>query len=81
MSKKRWDHKSSSDECGFVVYPDEVGPAPDNATVVKDLLKELEAVRSWMEDCLMDRGEPSLPSRRRYDAVLRAIHKATGGEA
>lgn len=48
------------------------------ATAAPELLEALRETLAWMEDCLMDRGHPDLPSRRAYDTVINAIAKATG---
>lgn len=36
----------------------------------------LASVKAWMEDCMMDRGMPGLPSRVQYDKVCKAIKDA-----
>ena len=48
------------------------------ATAAPELLEALRETLAWMEDCLMDRGHPELPSRRAYNVVRNAVAKATG---
>ena len=53
----------------------------EHNAAINDMSELLEALRetlAWMEDCLMDRGHPELPSRRAYDIVRNAVAKATG---
>lgn len=57
-----------------------------NATVnmAAELLHELLATKSWMEDCMLERQQRGLPSRERYEAVAAIIakaHQARGGAA
>ena len=47
------------------------------ATAAPELLEALRETLAWMEDCLMDRGHPELPSRRAYETARAAIAKAT----
>lgn len=48
----------------------------DQESSAPELLAELHRVKAWMEDCLMDRQAPGLPSRARYDAVSAVIARA-----
>lgn len=62
------------------------GPGDDyeqfaNAVLIASsptMLGALQSTKRWMEDCLMDRGVPGLPSRVAYDVVCAAINKAIG---